>query len=198
MKGILFKPDMFQAIIEKRKTVTRRTAGLEQLNEKPADVAYLGCNNYQEYMFEIFFPDGTSTIKEVKPRYLPGETVYMKESYCSNCCVDENDTEVCYRKDDNGTCVKSRWQSPLFLPEKYARYFIRIISVRPERLQDITIQDVIAEGISPCSDSVNSVETMLSHYATRWNSINGKKVGYSWYDNPWVWRYEFELIERQG
>lgn len=83
----------------------------------------------------------------------------------------------------------------MFLRECHARYFIQIVDVRPERLQDITEEDCIAEGIVPHYHTVQLTHPKLvndagNQYAELWDSINGDS---SWSSNPWVWRYKFKL-----
>jgi hypothetical protein len=71
------------------------------------------------------------------------------------------------------------------MPREAARMFLRIKSVRVERLQEITYQDVLAEGLESGHDS---------KFITLWQSINGPE---SWEANPWVWVVEFERITRE-
>jgi len=88
------------------------------------------------------------------------------------------------------------------MPRSAARIFIRITNVRVERLQDITEEDAEAEGCSgtlfysngePQCYNVSPVE----QYIELWDEINGKKQGYRWGDNPWVFVIEFERVEAE-
>ncbi|GAH11363.1 unnamed protein product, partial [marine sediment metagenome] len=103
------------------------------------------------------------------------------------------------------------WRSPLFMPAWAARTFIKITDVRPERLQEITWDDTHKEGIlrfdrdnpDPTNGGMgyNRGATGLpmryesiAAYMDLWDSINAKR-GYSWESNPWVFRYEYILLE---
>ena len=144
-----------------------------------------------------------------KPRYKVGETVYIKEAH--------------YRHGhyDNGHFIPSLvkrilfdipeilpisprqvgWhkRSPLFMPARSARYFIKITGVRAERLQSITEEDIQAEG-EPYMSLPEEVlldfgytepyHYVKEHFAYYWDSINGK---YPWASTPYVWVYIFHI-----
>lgn len=89
-----------------------------------------------------------------------------------------------------------------FMPRKYARTFLEIVSVRVERLQNISLEDAIAEG-AIADDRHASVaeirrfpdlhpEQEIYAYAALWESINGPG---SWAANPWVWVVTFKRVE---
>jgi hypothetical protein len=115
---------------------------------------------------------------------------------------------------------KGRWRPPIYMPRKVARLFLEVKDVRVERLQDITEEDVRAEGwpefyiwcgqrmeyVGPYYDSCpHSVQEHQgrrpafcydrSCYSASWNKLNARR-GYSWEDNPWVWVIEFRRIEK--
>jgi hypothetical protein len=193
MRGILFKPGMIKAIVEGRKTVTRRLQGFGEINEAPDDWRLIPWKHrgigdtITGYYFEV--PETTTCHLLIKPRYHPGETVYIKE-------VGAWDTEhkhnfVFYRA--NAPNVNAKWQSPLFMPAWAARYFIKIKDVRPERLQSMTDQDAIAEGVTVIGrPELNELSggKFIQAYKTLWDSINPKQ---KFETSPWVWRIEFTL-----
>lgn len=92
-----------------------------------------------------------------------------------------------------------RWKPSLFLPRWASRDTMELVSVRPERLQDICYADVMAEGVPPvpCLDGNMSTEDITdiarSVYGRLWESINGDGA---WTSNPWVWRIEFRRENR--
>jgi len=117
-KPILFKTEMVKAILEDRKTMTRRVV-------KPQwDRDFVNCP-YQigqklwvrETWAEIIFPGGEA--------YLPRIKIYYKASECGR---------------------KYIWKPPLFMPKKYARIWLEVTDIRVERLQDITKEDIEKEG----------------------------------------------------
>lgn len=96
-----------------------------------------------------------------------------------------------------------RWRSPIHMPRWASRITLEIVDVWVERLQDISIRNVIAEGVSnkkqDDSESLtasNSGLPSLAHYrfACNWDRTNAKR-GYSWESNPFVWVVEFRRID---
>lgn len=91
-------------------------------------------------------------------------------------------------------------------PRWASRLTLRITDVRVERVQAISEADAIAEGISPmncygpsCASGPDGCNArgcygVRSAYQDLWDSINGKKPGASWADNPWCWVVSFERV----
>uniref|UniRef100_A0A6M3IFA4 ASCH domain-containing protein n=1 Tax=viral metagenome TaxID=1070528 RepID=A0A6M3IFA4_9ZZZZ len=232
MKGILFKSDMIKAIVEGRKTVTRRVM-------KPQPLAKC---QYGEHIFEgkiidwigykhegktAFYcrkcGDGLKLIDEWSghgrlPKYQVGDTVYIKEAICRIPKIyDETTgyhTEAIYRLDSSfvtgvNWCWKRDILTGMFLSEALARYFIEILDVKVQRLQEITEEDAIVEGVGfgfqmnagwPDYQHIeNGVctltqDTAVASYATLWDTIN--KPPYDWQSNPFVWVYSFKLADK--
>ena len=179
MKGILFKPDMIQAIIEGRKTQTRRVI-------KPQPKADLIKHANSSYWISGLTDD---TYERVHiPRYQVGETVYIKEAWCESYYGEP----ICYKLDGKESPgPKGFWRSPIFLKAINARYFILIKGVRAERLQEITPKDCIAEGII---EEYGDGLALRDKFENLWDSIN---KDYPWESNPWVFRYEFEYQAKE-
>jgi len=227
MKGILFKPDMIRAIVEGRKTVTR-----QPLNPQPewlSEAWYWKHSRFDNGDGVPYFHSrqiSPSILEAMKPcaRYHIGETVYLKEAWAKvydDWPPYEEEEKTPYHieyKSDTGDTYPGhwprdckddeacgRWKSPQFLPEKFARYFIQIVDVRPERLQDITEEDALREGIQwNASGPLHAhyldtklkawmnFETARKAYADLWDAINPK---HPFALNEWVWRIEFKLAE---
>jgi len=209
MKGILFKPDMIQAIVEGRKTQTRRLAGLNDVNmvgldgagqpTSPDQYEFIGIHNgigdFVRKAIETPYLN-IGVVYHCKPLYQVGETVYIKETWAIARWDPYEVVDIMFRDggykldipwdkwcDDNQH--KTNWESrrsPRFLRERFARYFLTITDVRAERLQEITDEDAISEGI----DSDFQEYPRLA-FLELWNSIN---KDYQWESNPWVWVYE--------
>ena len=88
----------------------------------------------------------------------------------------------------------------MMMPEWAARTFIKILDVRPERVQEITEGDAIAEGVVASylrswrnPKTTVTVETATEVYARLWDSINKKNP---WASNPWVWKITFAKVDR--
>lgn len=83
-------------------------------------------------------------------------------------------------------------KTPLFMPQVFARTFLRIQDIQVERLQDITEDGARAEGVDNAESfrGIGADDGMANRYAYRelWEEINGKG---SWDANPWVWVVKF-------
>ena len=207
MKGILFKPESIKAIIEGRKTQTRRV-----IKPQPPQGCSMAvythdrCPNLDEWVFAGEDGDPIDA-KCPQPPYQVGEVVYVKEA-----CHKDTLGDWRYTLDDKLLPRTANYTghdtiNPMFMPEWAARYFIKITDVRAERLQEIKGIDCLAEGVEPCkykgyTDSYRDNDYLIGHFATLWDSINAKSTttksdmgtvtgkGYPWEMNPWVFRYE--------
>jgi len=206
MKGILFKPWKIKAIADDpdREWQTRRLSGLKVINENPDNWRFV----YKELGTFYFEPLDKHCIAVMcKLRYQVGETVYIKEAWWTpphNRNESHNQNIVSYRAiivENAGeeAAQRNRWLSPLFMPQWAARYFIKILSVTPQRLQEITEEDAEAEGFAGYNigqiylrETGNYPVFALGVFVWAWDSINPK---YPWKFNPWAWRYEFELVK---
>ena len=89
------------------------------------------------------------------------------------------------------------WKSPLYMPRKYSRLQLLIKDVRVERLQNISEEDAMSEGVIPAPFTKAGRKSHLLHveaFEELWESINAKR-GYPWQFNPWVWVIEFEQLK---
>ncbi len=219
MKPILFSAEMVRAILDGRKTQTRRIVK----PQPPQFVDYFEKrgDGFKAYMV----PGEPCDYPLVKPKYQPGDILWVRETWK---CVqyDSMDGNLGYevefrdgeRKyfefDDNERfhqfgkfAFKEGWQSSLFMPREAARIFLRVTNVRVERLQDITENDAKNEGVKDPYDyqepsyydqpHVRGMEINKSAFAGLWDSLNAKR-GYGWEANPWVWVYEFERVSEDG
>jgi hypothetical protein len=217
MKGILFRPDMIKAIGEGRKTVTRRLLNPQPFMERGVlRWQPKRTNGFKGMHKPDINMDDHSDLAPMFANYQVGEVVYIKEA-CQVCnnrdgSLDKSSQPI-YKSDLSEADLKCDvcdwdWLSPLFMPEWAARYFINITDVRAARLQEITEEDAIAEGITKSSwefniapyrsyihKGVNAGRSLaVAAYMDLWNSIN--KPPYDWQSNPWVWRYEFSFTPR--
>jgi len=218
VKGILFKPDMIRAIVDGRKTVTRRLAGLKEINQEPDkwmrnswQESQMWCRHFDSFWFDHINLNHQPRRLEIKPRYQVGEVVYIKEAWRITSISDdfeelfinygdgfENWKEV---PDNlamyyyNHYFKAQRRPSTLFMPAWAARYFIKIAGVGAKRLQELSPDDCIAEGISKnYTDTIGehskSINMLIDEYLNLWDLIN---KGYPSKSNPYVFRYKFGL-----
>jgi hypothetical protein len=89
------------------------------------------------------------------------------------------------------------WKPSIFMPRWASRITLEIVKVRVERVQEISDEDISAEGMEAIGPFV-SIHSQIkrSNFIDRWNSINAKR-GFSWGSNPWVWVIEFKKVEAQ-
>lgn len=173
--GILFSDPMVLAIIEGRKTQTRRTRGLEQFNANPDDWAVIRPLQRVEPMIgggTQEFPGATSAswlalknpagIADMgyQPISCPyggaGDRLWLREAWgydhdAVHATRDEDGPFV-YRADGASRCrtLSGRWRPSIFMPRWASRLTLEITEVRCERLQSIREADAIAEGVAPC------------------------------------------------
>lgn len=213
MKGILMRPEVWQAklkVLEHGEAQTRRLDGLKEINLESDTWELIGQDksiSTGQLYFVFARLDGTK-MAEIFPRYQVGEVVYVKEAWATEKRYDPFKPselpyypKIFYVSDGVGEWPSNlsigRLRFPLHLPEEFARYFIKITDVRAERLQEITEEDAIAEGCTIMAGvtSGGSMGLASARYAYRelWNSINPK---YPWESNPWVWVYTFTKAEQ--
>lgn len=222
MKGILFKSDMIKAIVEGRKTVTRRVIKLPDFPEKYPEHKQSSEWNIRQGV-NIWIAENTKINYQeyIKPRYQVGGVVYIKEAWRvleangkpNDFAIVYPDGDLKWWRDNAGEMnypIDEKRRSPLFMPARFARYFIKITDVRAERLQEITEEDAIAEGIEKSSwgfniapyrsyihKGVNAGRSLAAAaYMDLWGTIN--KPPYDWNSNCWVWRYEFMRVNKEG
>jgi hypothetical protein len=209
MKGICFKEPLFYKVVKGEKTQTRRI-----IPEKIVDDYY----NYDDWCLSVTPPDIPCEREYEqeyfmkKHKYLIGEIVYLKEPYLYEYDREEKGYKYYYKFSTADILelkvigVDIKWKNKLFMPESAARYFIKITGVRAERLQDISEEDCIREGIIPSFSLAGGhwhyfipdkpdepYHSPIDAYAAFINKINGNGT---WEKNPWVWVYDFELINK--
>lgn len=179
-KPILFNTEMVQAILEGRKTNTRRVVKfLEGQTGRLPDNEFVDGEPY------LFYPGG---IKH--PQYHKGDIIYVRETW------SKVGTSYFY-KADGWNDIKHKWSPSIHMPKEAARIFLKVTGVRVERLKDIDIQGIKREGLTSMAVHCGDMEIAKSEFQILWDSTVKKSdiEQYGWEANPWVWVYEFELLE---
>lgn len=196
---ILFNTDMVRAILDGRKTVTRRLPS-NKIEKKWFD--------YQALVMST--PTATSEIThhtekefyEQYPPYQPGDILYVRET-CSELSfgyVYKADGE---NIDHLGNVI--RWHPSIHMPKEAARIWLKVKDVRVERLQDMnevdTAKECIRTDVQTCRlDDPDFIENFggIELFKDLWNSTIKKPDldRYGWDANPWVWLIEFERCEK--
>ena len=200
MKPIIFSGPMVRAILEGNKTQTRRA-----LRSQPPDWATGHDDVWPWVHFTGADPfHGNPVMWTAKCPYgEPGNHLWVRETfayYYAGPNFTGNTGKVYYKADGDLSdrvkerdCVEPRWRPSIFMPRWASRITLEIISVRVERVQDISHEDALAEGIDPDAP-LNNYGTGSAHrdtFAELWDSINAKR-GYSWDSDSWVWVIEFK------
>ncbi len=194
-RPILFKGEMVRAILEGRKTVTRRalkmphgyweTSPSGELVPVPINCPY-GNPGDRLWVRETF-----AQVGHVDPGYLTYRATYPR-------CLLAAHPDLENVPDDIRT-VGERWRPSIHMPRSLSRILLEVTDVRVERLQAITDEQCVVEGIG-LNDSAIGVKMTVPQgeslprfmFQELWKSINGAD---SWDANPWVWVVEFKRIE---
>ncbi|WP_322006605.1 hypothetical protein [Clostridium butyricum] len=204
MKPILFNTQMVQAILEGRKTTTRRI---------------IKVNNSLEFMGfkegKALLGKGCCIHETIKAPYMSGDILYVRETWgISNPLGDfeRNNMTAEYiykagyakgerisitREDEKNLGV---WKPSIHMSKVAARIFLKVTGVRVERLKRIEAGQCKAEGIDLGYKIENSFDAgeYCKAFGELWDStVNKKDIDkYSWNANPYVWVIEFERIEK--
>lgn len=239
---ILFSTEMVQAILKLIKTMTRRLAGLEKINEQPEN---------WKFVKMIENPDLTHQVtgkRKIHPGYWaefewastkpsphasnrafikcdygkPGDLLWVRETFFN--CKDfktfplfTGKPDVLFKADDTFIGEHS-WKPCIHMPKAAARIWLEVAEIKAERLQEISEDDALREGVEPystpdgefytcylctkqghskteiCGDYGEQVNAVSSFY-TLWDSINGEN---SFKLNPWVWVVKFKVLSTTG
>jgi hypothetical protein len=230
-RPILFSGPMVRAILAGTKTQTRRVVKSPARNMQAAGetvIAYRppGDPWYKDYVWSMRDRGGTwgdythERFMHFCPYGQPGDRLWVRETWAYDLNVDREETpemlawvrskgtaRINYREDPNTAqtgCggAAGRWRPSIHMPRWASRITLEVVSVRVERLQDITGEDVVAEGLTVprcgcevcarggamCPADATGAGLM---FAELWDSINGDGA---WALNPWVWVVEFRRI----
>lgn len=201
IKPILFNTEMVLAILDGRKSCTRRLV-------KPQPQGYFEVSEEPLYIYDTDGKQG-----KITPPYQPGDILYVRETF-----IQAAAHIFWYKADDKPWMSKDLlWKPSIHMPKEAARIWLKVKNVRVERLQEMKPVDVIKEGAYPdCWDCLNTYEESGSQccYGTEeqcsqcdgvmmeweklWNSTikNSDLNCYGWDANPWVWVIEFERCKK--
>lgn len=220
IRPILFNTEMVTAILEDKKTETRRLIKFPKNN-------YTGefhkADNIKVYKNTIFskkisFYEEPHYCFDMKPPFYRGDILYVRETWNFVYEMDGNDRfmedtghYVYYAEDpmpfahwtDSGTGEHKDhmpWRPSIHMPKEAARIWLKVTEVRVERLQEMNGQDVLKEGInSHVHPEANYFDgNQREMFEELWNStIKKSELNlYGWEANPWVWVIEFEKTGR--
>ena len=223
-RPILFSGAMVRAILSGRKTQTRRV-----VKGRPSRLEWF---EHQKGWLGSFGEDAGSRANPHRmvpcPYGAPGDRLWVRETFSTDAItmypcpaawyratdqLESDDVHDCPKQSrgnyaDCLTCWEERagrkfqWRPSIFMPRELSRISLEIVSVRVERLQEISEADAVAEGIEVTEVGEMASATLqllkgeqwppaVLQYAELWESINGPG---SWALNPWVWVVEFRPL----
>ena len=194
IKPILFNTEMVRAILDGRKTCTRRICKdaneytVPDMDFYNADRRTYAVHNFadKEQMEQLSTAERTCSI-------CPGDLLYVRETWCKGYLMNAKERYY-YKADDNDFLCT--WHPSIHMPKEAARIWLKVTDVRVERLQDMWASDVSKEGIR--FNKPTAADEMLKAFAKLWDSTIKKSDldRYGWNASPWVWVIEFERCEK--
>lgn len=181
---ILFSAPMVQAILENRKTQTRRVV---MPQPDPHCMWGYGTHTAGEFTGRFMLH---RRVKNVDA-YVPcpygreGDRLWVRETWASQ-------SGMVARRATDPLFPGARWKPSIFMPRWASRLTLEVTHIRVEQLQDITEADANAEGF-PSHLSVQTLAPARLDFAILWDKLNAKR-GFGWARNPWVWVITFAEI----
>jgi hypothetical protein len=198
-KPILFSTPMVQAILEGRKTQTRRIVKPQPKQE----LDFFGWELHPKKL-QVAFGTGNKVDSFHKfPFGQVGDVLWVRETFGTG-----KESGKTYYKANAGNfnMLVDKWKPSIFMPKDAARIWLKITNIKIERLHDISEKDAILEGVEKefsilfnewrFKDYYNvksDWRSAVSSFQSLWANINGIN---SWNSNPFVWVIEFERIEK--
>lgn len=210
IKPILFNTEMVRAILDGRKSCTRRVVKFpvnRYTNNVPlADkvvLQELRCDK-ANFLEKPFFSFGMNL------PYQPGDILYVRETF-----IQAAAHTFWYKADDKSWMSKDLlWKPSIHMPKEAARIWLKVTDVRVERLQEITEEQASAEGTNPWDEACyenngwhptlsdpdsGGNPNMIDGFHKLWDSTIKKNDldRYGWNTNPWVWVIEFKQCKKR-
>ncbi len=213
---ILFSGPMVRAILEGRKTQTRRVV-------KPQPTAWPSNESFLVWAKNSSNGDPMTLnhFNNLSPYGQRGDRLWVRETWADvTKAFQTHDCDepkvIAFRADDavyetegmaflehrnDSGIVVHKWKPSIFLPRPFSRLSLEITNVRVERLQDISVDDIRAEGkVLPPTElfpDINTDTKLRQQWEWGWDKLNGKRKGCDWNSNPWVWVIEFLRAESE-
>ena len=218
MKPILFNSDMVRAILDGKKTQTRRLCKI-RINGN-VEVPFSRCHRVEypavncEGICANFSDEDGFFRGAAKPDFQVGDILYVREKWRVLRAWSGSNGSGCEIEYAAGGKITldsviglpsrstTNWKPSIHMPKEAARIFLLVTDVRAERLQDLTVGDLMQEGF--CSEPMVTIfpdhafqqaSLEFGRFKTLWDGLIPKKDldRFGWGANPWVWVYTFKV-----
>lgn len=220
IKPILFNTEMVRAILDRRKSCTRRICKdaneytVPDMDFYNADRRTYAVHNFsdKEHMEQL------STVERTCP-ICPGDILYVRETWQYLYELDGNEQIIegtgkyyyaatdtipfaTYADASGVTHERVPWRPSIHMPKEAARIWLKVTDAGVERLQEITEVGIQKEGVEvdpkECVGKFDFISELFLLFQRLWDSTIKKSDldGYGWDANPWVWIIEFERCEK--
>ena len=202
IKPILMNTKMVRAILDGRKTVTRRPVnykhlrGLENLTAKKIQRACIAPYQIGDI---LWVRETWSTKRSNDCLAQPCNTGTCPYESCETAEGPCFPDEYIYKATDSlPPYGRRKWRPSIHMPREAARIWLRVTAVRVERLQEIDEDGIRAEGLTSACVHAGDMEIAAQEFALLWDSTikPADRDRYGWAANPWVWMIEFERYEK--
>lgn len=202
MKSILFNAEMVRAIIDGRKTVTRRVI---KPRYRDNENSFTICRRFSDNSIShiAYMDEEGAATRNMEPPYYVGDILYVRETWARIPGASSKGGYVYkYKASDEGEYWSGvdgfKWKPSIHMPKEAARIFLEVTEVRVERLQDITEESAIKEGLYPGwqrTDLSSRAESARQAFMWVWQSVTKDAQEANWIANPWVWVIYFKRCE---
>ncbi|WP_422028117.1 hypothetical protein [Roseovarius sp.] len=189
-RPILFSAPMIRALLDGRKTQTRRV-----LKPQPSNVDGVG----RWYRMS----SGGESLNCYEIPITPGDRVWVRETWnVPDAYLEPRNRQTALELMNYAAtpwAIPGRWRPSIFMPRWASRLTLTVTDVRVQRVQEISEADAMAEGIKrnipgwfPVPGIDGSGTTARAAFAMLWDSLNAKR-GFGWSENPWIAAYTFTV-----
>jgi hypothetical protein len=208
-RPILFSGQMVRAILDGRKTQTRRIVndrkcgGALMMGLDRSDCEWEEHDGASQRQHGMCFRWGGGNGTYIHCPYgYPGDRLWVRETWADSQCDTSDGKKIAIYRADGERPVRVRWRPSIYMPRWASRITLEITGVRVERVHDIgkdgrKAKNVLAEGILPAAidrerEWFHADDAPAIAFSRLWNEVNGKDA---WERNDWVWALTFKRIE---
>ncbi len=199
-RPIIFSAPMVRALLDGRKTQTRRVLGNSGPGRGRSNIFSAQIGWSDSYVLD----PGNANWRERDTPYAPGDRLWVREAWrfdaeWDDCPPREFDGADAIHYEADGETRLHLWgnpftpgrlRPPIHMPRWASRLTLLVTDVRVQRLQEITAEDVTAEGIPFEADALAPYEWSVARFADLWNTIHGPDA---WDANPWCAAISFTV-----